>query len=461
MGSAGLAYLTGVVSSLGILYWVALVVVQYGGLSYGMGFLVLLLLCLAFSLFTGGFGLVVGILLRRWGPPGLLGAPLAWVAFEILRTHVFFSFPWCLLGYSQWASPAMIQIAPFTAVYGVSFALVATSSLLATAALAPRSRLGWGAALGALLLPLAVYLYGLVAIARAPLPEGSLRVGLVQGNIPEEEKWQEGREVANLMRHEVLTRRASASGARLVVWPESALSFYFDSTPTIARELKDLVSLLRIRLVFGNDDADFDVQGRGGRYFVGAKMLDPSGTLSLRYHKIHLVPFGEYVPLKGLLAGAGVGKLVQQVSDFTPGDRFAVGEMEGRRLAVFICYEAIFPDLVRRFPKAGAELLVNITNDAWYGTSSAPFQHFAAVVFRAVENRRFVIRAANTGITAIVDPTGQVRARLGMFESTVLVRDVGFVTPPTFYALHGDLFAWGCLLLTGLLCVLPTPRGRP
>ena len=253
-----------------------------------------------------------------------------------------------------------------------------------------------------------------------------------------------------------MTRRASERGARLVVWPESALPFYFDTTPTVARELKDLARHLSVDLLFGNDDEEEEGDG-SSRFFVGAKMLDPSGELSLRYHKIHLVPFGEYVPLQGLLRKRGVGKLVQQVSDFSPGEAYTLGSVDGHPIGAFICYEGIFPDLVRRFSAGGAELLVNITNDAWYGRTSAPYQHFSTLVFRAVENRKFLVRAANTGISAVIDPRGRVLEKTGLFEETVLVRDVRFVSGRTFYAAHGDVFAWGCLVLTVLLCLYPSP----
>jgi apolipoprotein N-acyltransferase len=174
-------------------------------------------------------------------------------------------------------------------------------------------------------------------------------------------------------------------------------------------------------------------------------MLDPSGEVTLRYHKIRLVPFGEYVPMQSVLAAAGVGKLVRRVGEFTPGDDLAVASAEGQRLGVFICYEAIFPGLVRGFARRGADLLVNITNDAWYGRTSAPYQHMAMAVFRAVENGKFLVRAANTGITAIVDSRGRVVQETALFQRTVLVGEAGIVAGLTPYARHGDVFAWACL----------------
>jgi apolipoprotein N-acyltransferase len=271
-----------------------------------------------------------------------------------------------------------------------------------------------------------------------------LRIGLVQASILQEDKWDQAQARLNLKRHVDLTEQAVASGARLVIWPESALPFDFDSAPEVAASLRELVAERRLFLIFGNDDREY---GREGRIWVGAKMLTPQGELAFRYHKIRLVPFGEYVPLRPILTLGGrvAAKLVQQVSDFTPGDGFPLAQVDGHALATFICYEAIFPDLVREFAARGAGVLVNITNDGWYGRSSAPFQHFAMARFRAVENGMYLVRAANTGITAVVDPRGRVLASTSLFERTLLVRDVPMLRGTTLYAQRGDLFAFACL----------------
>ena len=218
----------------------------------------------------------------------------------------------------------------------------------------------------------------------------------------------------NLDRHLALSERAASEGAKLVVWPESSVPYYYDDTPEIAEKLRAHASRLGIHLLFGNDDHE-SVPPR--RTFVGAKMLDPDGELTLRYHKIRLVPFGEYVPLKPLLTLGGrvAAKVVQQVADFSPGTTPMTGPFEGHTLSTTICYEAIFADLSRQFSLAGSELLVNITNDGWYGRTSAPYQHFAMARMRAIENGRYLVRAANTGVTAVVDPAGRVLARTALF----------------------------------------------
>jgi apolipoprotein N-acyltransferase len=254
------------------------------------------------------------------------------------------------------------------------------------------------------------------------------------------------------MRHAELTRRAPRAGARLIVWPESAVAWRYDSDPFVAATLTGLAREAGAFLVVGNDDRTAH-PGEPERLYVGAKLFDPKGRLTLRYHKVRLVPFGEYVPLQPLLTLGGrvAARLVQQVSDFTPGDAALVGEADGRRVGVSICYEAIFPDYVRLFANDGADLLVNITNDAWYGTTSAPYQHFAMATFRAVENGVYLVRAANTGISGVVDPLGRIVERTPLFETALLVRDVPRAVIRTFYTRFGDVFAWACLAASALL----------
>jgi len=434
------------VSALGLLYWTALVVVQYGGLPLTAGALIMLALCLAFAVFPLLFGWATGRLVAAFGTAGLLGAPFLWVATELLRVHTFFEFPWCLLGYSQQPFLPVIQIASVTAVYGVSFLLVTSAALLAIALVEARLRRASLAAFGSLV----VLTWGLGGWALSrPLPEtGRIQVGLVQGGIRQEDKWLPENAWSNVDRHLELTREAAARGARLVVWPESAVPFLYDAEPPLRALLQEAVRRDGIYLYFGNDDRE-PGPGGGQRIYVGAKLLDPQGQVTARYRKIQLVPFGEYVPLKPLftLGGRVVAKLVQEVADFSPGTEAVTGDVGGHRIGGTICYEAIFPGLVRRFAAQGAELLVNVTNDAWYGRTSAPYQHLAMAAFRAVENRRYLVRAANTGITTVVDPWGRVHEPSALFDRTLLVREVPFVAWTSFYTRHGDVFARACAAL--------------
>ena len=458
--AARLGYVTGAVSSIGLLYWTALVVIQYGGLALPVGILVMVALCLAFSVFHALFGWATARLVVAFGPAGLLCAPFLWTALEYARTHTFFSFPWTLLGYSQHSTLPFAQVASITAVYGVSFLVCSVSALLAYAAVAPRVTARRAALASVAVLVGGAWAWGRWQMEQPVTETGRVTVGLVQGGVRQEDKWVPEYASANVGRHLQLTEKAADAGARLVVWPESAVPFLFDQDEALAGLLRDVVRQRGIYLFFGNDDLDA-LSADERRIYVGAKLLDPSGELLARYHKIHLVPFGEYVPLQPLftLGGRFAAKLVQEVSDFTPGTEAVTGVVDGHRVGGFICYEAIFPSLVRRFAAGGAELLVNITNDAWYGTTSAPHQHLAMTAFRAIENRRYLVRAANTGITAVVDPRGRVLEPTRLFDTTVLVREVPFVAETTFYTRHGDVFAQACAALA-LALVAATLR-RP
>lgn len=443
--AARLGYLTGAVSGLGLLYWTALVVTQFGGLSLPVATVIMGLLCLAVALFPALFAVLVARWVAVAGPQALLLSPFAWVATEVLRAYTFFRFPWCLLGYSQADNLAFIQVARFGAVYAVSFLLAASSAVLAYAVVETDRQRRRGALLGLVGALLLVSLDGAQQLEQMPVESGRLRVGLIQASIRQDEKWDPARASDNVRRHVALTERAADAGARLVVWPESAVPWDVDQNPPVGDHLRALLARRGIHLLFGNDDHD----AAAGEYraWVGAKLLSPDGSLDFRYHKIRLVPFGEYVPLQPILTLGGrvAAKLVQQVADFTPGESFAVAELDGARLSASICYEAIFPDLLREFSARGSELFVNMTNDAWYGTTSAPYQHFAMARFRAVESGRYLVRAANTGISAVVDARGRVLERTALFEPAVLVRDVPLLREPTFYVRHGDVFAWACL----------------
>ena len=454
-------YLAGAISSAGLVYWTEAVVVQFGGLPLVVGLIVMTLLCLALALFPSLFAWMTWRWIQRFGGMALLLAPFAWVATEILRAHTLFRFSWCLLGYSQQPNVTFIQIARYGAVYAVSFVVACAGAVLAYLAVAKEPRARAGAACGLAVLLWAVGMYGSWVLGQPIASSGRVRVGLVQASIRQDEKWDPARAWDNIDRHVALTQQAAERGARLVVWPESAVPYLFDSRPDVAAPLRQLAQAHRLHLLFGNDDRDKLADGRL-RYFVGAKMLDPSGELVLRYHKIRLVPFGEYVPLQPLLTLGGryAAKLVDQVADFTPGSEHVVGLVDGHPVGATICYEAIFPDMVRGFGANGAELLVNITNDAWYGRSSAPHQHLAMAAFRAVENGKYLVRAANTGISAVVDPHGRILERTPLFEPTIIVRDVPFVPGTTFYGRHGDVFAWTCFAIALVLTATSATKAQ-
>ena len=456
-GAGRLGYVAGVVSALGLLYWTAIVVAQFGGLSIALATGAMVLLCLALGLFLAFFGAMLGLWLRAFGRSGVLGAPMAWVAMELLRRRVPYSFPWCLLGYSQSDALPVVQVAALAGVYGVSFLIVLVPSIAVFAVFEQRARRRWLAVAFGLALVACALVYG-VARLHVPIASfGSVRVGLIQASIPQDEKWQAIYVWRNMERHIALSREAARDGAKLLIWPESSVPFYFDSAPPIAKTLRQLTRETGAYLLFGNDDRADEGEEQ---VWVGAKLLAPDGQLVLRYHKIQLVPFGEYVPLESMFGLLGVKKLVEQAGSYIPGTDAGVGPAGRAQVGVSICYEAIFPDLARQFTVNGANLLANITNDGWYGRTSAPYQHFAMARLRAVENGRSFVRAANTGISALVDPRGRLLAKTELFEQRALVGDVPLTDEATFYARHGDLFAWTCLIGSGLLSIAAIWRQR-
>jgi len=287
----------------------------------------------------------------------------------------------------------------------------------------------------------------------------TVRVALVQGNIRQEEKWDAGQAGRILDTYLTLTRDAAARGARLVLWPESSTPFYFEYDAIGNALIRQMVRETGIHLLFGSDQYD---PGPPRRSFNSAFLLNPTGATAGVYKKMHLVPFGEYVPLKRLLFF--VGPLVDAVSDFSPGTEATVMPVGPRKISTAICYEVVYPDLIGEFVARGSELLTTVTNDAWYGRSSAPHQHFWQAAVRSVEQGRYLLRAANTGVSGIVDPYGRVVQRTLIFNRTVVEGEVRYLSGRTIYGRTGDVFAWACAALSGLVAaawVRASRAGRP
>jgi apolipoprotein N-acyltransferase len=375
---------------------------------------------------------------RWWGGGALWLAPVFWVGAELARTHLLSGFPWGLLGYVPSARLPVIQVAAWTGVYGVSALLVLVNTLLARAAVdALDRRLGLAALLVALLLAGNLGLGQARLAATAPGAGGGATVPVapVQGNIAQALKWDARYREDTLRTYGELTRQA-APGRRLVVWPEAAVPAYVRFDPAAREWLTSLAAEVGTPLLVGAPDAF--AEGSVTRYLNSAFLVGSRGLL-LRYDKIHLVPFGEYVPLKRLLFF--VEAIAAEVGDFSPGQRRVVFPLAGAPFGVVICYEVIFPDLFRRFVQDGASFMVNITNDAWFGDSGGPLQHLAMVPLRAVENGVAVARAANTGVSALVGPTGAVGPTLPLDRRGVLTVEVPAPSRGTFYSRHGDVFA--------------------
>ncbi len=428
----------------GTLYWTPDVLRTFGGISLPLAVAAGGLLVAYLALFPAFAAVVVARVCGHLGPAGVLVAPAAWVAAEVARRWILGGFPWVLLGSSQAGVTPIVQTASLAGVYGLSALVAFVSSALALA-VAGRGRARWMAPAAAACLVGGLAAWGAWRVHDGALVQGGqpVRVALVQGNVLQDEKWDKERASGILNRYLTMTREGAASGASLVVWPESSTPFMFEHDPVGRMALINLVRELKVALLFGSDQYE---PGKPPRFYNSAFLLGPDGQTAGVYRKMHLVPFGEYVPLKRLLFF--VTPLVESVSDFSAGEEPVVMPLGENRLSTAICYEVVYPDLVASFVRRGSQLLTTITNDAWYGHSSAPHQHFWQATLRAVEHGRYLVRAANTGISGIVDPYGRVVVKSAIFEQAVVSGEVRYLDGHTVYARTGDAFAYGCGLVT-------------
>ena len=457
-----LGLIAGTVYFAGTLYWIVEVLTSFGGMSLPVATGVNALLVVFLALFPALALLGTAVMVLRWGRLGLLGAPAVWVASELARTYFLGGFPWVLLGYSQATVLPIAQLASVGGVYGVSGLVALVSALLAYAVLAS----GWNrrrAVAAAIVVPLLVGAWGTQRLERSELLDRGtvLRVGLIQGNVAQADKWDPNERPRIVRDYLAMSRDAASQGAELVIWPESATPFVFEDDLAGTAAIRTLVSETGLHLLFGSNRVEHSPRYR---IFNAAYMVRPDGQTTNIYRKIHLVPFGEYVPLSDLLFFAR--PLVESASAFSPGDRAVTMSVGERLVSTAICYEVVYPNLIRRFVLAGSELLTTITNDAWYGLTSAPHQHFEQASMRAIEQGRFLVRAANTGISGVVDPYGRVLDWSGIFEPATIVADVRLIDDHTVYGTTGDLFAYlSALLSVALLGVSPgrprTRRGAP
>ncbi len=440
-----------------VLYWLNIVMTTFGRLEPVLSLAAYLMLVAYLALYWA---------LAWWGScrlqqlfkfPHALSLPILWTALEYLRGHLLSGFPWALLGYSQQPFSRILQAGDLFGVYGLSFLLILSNVALAelVLALGRRRRLPF-VTLGITgLLVIAAITYGSWRLQPA-LPTGkALTVGLAQGNIDQAVKWDPAFQQQTIQRYRQLTRQAGALGAKLVVWPESATPFFFQEPGEAQTQVLKSAREFKGFLLFGSPAYRRDQERVS--YLNSAYLLNANARLLGRSDKIHLVPFGEYVPLKWLFPF--IDKLVVGIGDFTPG-RVEPLVMNGHRLGVLVCYEAIFPELARDYVNSGSDLLVNITNDAWFGNSSAPFQHLEMAVMRAVENRVWLARSANSGISALISPQGKVVAHTRLFEAEMLVDDVYPGAGDSLYRRVGDLLPRLCLAISIVLALAGWRRQR-
>ena len=440
----GLGLTTGAVHFAGTLPWLTQVMTEFGGFPLPVGVLLNGLLVAYLALFPAAFAVMVVVVLRaRSGEWGLLSAAPVWLTTELGRMWLFGGFPWELLGYSQTSVLPVSQLASLFGVHGVTLLVVFINSALALALVGPRAHRVRVLAVATGVLGVVV-LFGVWRLTDNRLVRDGtpLRVGLVQGNIPQADKWDPAMRSTILRRYLDLSRQSAADGARLIVWPESATPFSFEDHPD-GDAVRQLARDTGAHLLFGSTQSRRDPVPR---VFNAAFVLRPDGETAAVYQKMHLVPFGEYVPFRALLFFAS--PLVESMVDFSPGISPVIMPIGTHRISTAICYEIIYPGLVRSFVRHGSELLTTITNDAWYGRSAAPHQHFQQAVMRAIEQGRYLARAANTGISGVVDPYGRVLARSALFETAVITEEVRLLSGLTLYGRIGDLLAYLCGVLT-------------
>ena len=431
-----------------VLYWLNFVMITYGGLQPVFSLLAYLFLIIYLAIYFGFATWVSCRLEAVYNLPYLFTLPPLWVALEYLRGSLLTGFPWATIGYSQQNFSLAIQSSDVTGVYGVSLVLVAVNCAIAGVVAAPKSRLAWFGVAATIIISISHFGYGVWRESQ-PLEQRSeqLHVALIQGNIDQMQKWVPENRQASIDRYLSLSVQAMESQPDLVIWPEAATPFFLQDQSELAEQVKQLPQQLDTPLLLGSP-AYRQLSSDEYQYYNSAFLLSAAGEEIGRSDKIHLVPFGEYVPFGKLLSF--IDKLVVGVGDFSPG-KIRPLPLNGHSLGVLICYEAIFPQLAREYVRQGSSLLVNLTNDAWFGRSSAPYQLLAMTRFRAIENRIWIARAANTGISALISPAGKITLSGPIFTPIQLSGTLGLGANPTFYTRYGDIFAYLCLVISGLL----------
>jgi apolipoprotein N-acyltransferase len=472
--AARLGLLAGMIHYVTLLYWVVIVLGRYGNLPFWVSVPALLLLALYMSSYLALFCALIS---RVWKQKEVLLVwigPLLWVGLDFIRSFLFSGFPWQDLAYSQYKSLLLIQTADLTGHFGITFYIVLVNSVTAllfilwrdnravarsslSVLMTLRIRQAWRyAVLPAFCIMLVVMAYNFLRyrqISEEIEVSPKMKIALVQGNIEQDQKWSPAMRLKTIEIYTELSKLALEEGSEppvLLVWPETALPFLISDNPYFNRLKKQLILKKKIWLLSGAPF--YEKKGIGklqqatGKIisYNSAYLLTPEGEIGARYDKQHLVPFGEYIPFSNYLPLPG--PLVENIGNFSAGKPTRPLSCQSAEIGVLICFESIFPKLARDWTSRGANLLVNITNDAWFGRSSAPWQHLSMAVFRALENRRSLARSANTGVSAIIDPLGRMVATSPLFQPYYLVAEAPLLQAKTIFVGFGHYFGLICLL---------------
>ena len=455
-----LGYFAGIIWYAGSCNWIFHVMNSYGGLSQPVAAGVLVLFSLYLGLYHGLFGLLLAwIFVRRGVRRALFAAPFLWVAVELARALVT-GFPWDPLGTVQVSNIPLTGMATVTGVYGISWVIALVNAGFTAAVVLPPER---RRTLLAATIVAALALQAGAFVQPPPSP-ATHEAALLQENIPIERGWNRARLEQTLAELSALSSNpptppdpGGEAVEPLIIWPESPAPF-FEVDPGFRHWLSALAIATHANIITGVVGMRVGAHQQVQDTFNSAILVQPGGDFVARYDKVHLVPWGEYVPFKSVFSFAR--SLTHEVGDFSRGAERTVFTLHGRdfsdeKVGVFICYESIFPDEIRLFVLNGAQLLVNISNDGWFGESGAPGQHLNMARMRAIENRRWVLRSTNTGITASIDPYGRVVSSEPRNIRGSLRARFAFAADTTFYTRHGDWFAWLCAIISLLALLLP------
>ena len=451
-------WLTGVFGAFILLWWMPEVMANYGGMSPFLSWSVYALLVAVLACYPAAVCAFTRHLMFQGGERCLLFFPFVWIVMELAASvSPLGGFPWLLAGYTQTRFLTVIQIADITGIYGVSFLLICVNTVIAWFILKTRplgniridkklSREAFVPLMAATVLIAGVLIYGQISLKRWEKVEAPFQAALLQGNLAVDdppdvlyEKFEHGYlRMANSLAPDTVD---------LMVLPESAAPKLFQRDEEYRRVMENMARRFPMGLILSNINVAEWRDGTGA-YFNSAFFLAGDGSLTGVYDKIHLVPFGEYIPYQKFFFF--IETISNEVGGFSKGGELRIMSLGDLPVNAVICFEAVFPDLVRRFAARGSQLIVNLTNDGWYGISNAPYQHLEISRVRAVENRRYFLRAANTGFTAIIEPTGRIPASTALAEEAVYLGRFGFIEETTFYSRYGNVFVWLCVIISAV-----------
>lgn len=454
--------ITGVAHFTTLIYWIVPTTHTYGQIHLVLACAILVLLSLYLACYPALFSLMIKIMQSREKSVLYLvlmpfQAAFLWVGLEYIRTYAFTGFGWGNLGYSQFNHLKLIQIADISGVYGISFLIVLVNSTLATLWIqfkrTPIKHFLIPAGITVIIL-MGVYVYGssrITSMENEIKTAKTTRISIIQGNIEQDLKWSDAFKLATVEKYIHLSKKQAVNQPDLIIWPETALPFYFGMERELTGKINQCVQSSNTCFLIGSPAIDFNDEIP--LFFNRAYMLDKNADIKTQWDKHHLIPFGEYVPFGDYLTF--LGKITAQSGNFSAGEQpLAPLDFDRFKTGVLICFEILFPSTAAGFVRQGADILTTITNDAWFGYSTAAMQHFSIAVLRAVENRRSLARAANTGISGFIDPTGKIIHDTPIFTDQAFTREIPVLTSLSFYTRYGDVFAIAAIVLTAVFLAL-------